>query len=316
MRALVIHLGEGSTHILLATSRRLDLSTAPAPRVNALNPSSTPVEEERHDRLYVIHDELIRNGADLSLRYLGRLQDDLRTSLLRQAAEALQRFRNLAEAMTVAVSASLLTVPEHPAADPLVAEFLQELNVDLRVLKPQDECLWLLRGVRGLHPSGELACVAPGFWRSLGASEDPGRMPRLLDWEVGSSRMPENLDLTEERLFPGFRTPAGQPLYLAGEHGWLLGALHQGLTFHDLDLLDEAELDLAALRKLEEMLAGLSVSERNLIPMVGQHGDSLLEALRISRRMLHECGGTSLRVCSRGLAHGLALHLFYEGRRS
>ncbi|MFA7331855.1 MAG: hypothetical protein WC326_12370 [Candidatus Delongbacteria bacterium] len=315
MRALVIHLGEGSTHILLASTRRQDLEAAPTPRT-FLFESRPPQEEEHHNRLFVMHDEQIRNGADLSLRYLGHLQDELRVSMLRQAAETLDHFRSLAEVVTVAVSASLLTSPRRPAEDPLVADFQQQLGVDLHVLTPQDEGLWMLRGVRGIYPSGELACVAPGFWRSLGVWEEPGRVPRLLDWEAGTSRMPEGLDQGGERLFPGFRAPPGQPLFISGEHAWLLGALQLGLTFHDLDLLDEAEWDAAGLRKLEELLAGLSVPERNLIPMVGQHGDSLLEALRLCRRLLAESGGTRVRVCSRGLTHGLASHLFYEGRRS
>lgn len=315
MRALVIHLGEGSTHILLATTRRSDLAEAPAPRASLLEPRPSP-EEEHHDRLFVMHDEQIRNGADLSLRYLDRLQDELRESLLRQAADGLQRFRSVAEAVTVAISSSLLSTPAQPDADPLVAAFQAQLEVTLRVLKPADEGLWTLRGVRGLHSSGELACVVPGYWRTLAVWEEPGRVPRLLDCDVGTSRIPDDLEQSETPLVAGFHTPTGRPLYLTGEHGWLLGALRMGLTFHDLDLLDEAEFDLAGLRQVEELLSGLTVAQRNLIPMVGGRGDSLLEALRICRRLLRESAGSRLRVCSRGLTHGLASHLFYEGRQS
>jgi hypothetical protein len=314
VRALVIHVGEGSTHVLLATTRRADLS-ADTPRASLLEPR-LPEEEEHHDRLFAMHDQWLRNGADLSLRYLEHIQEDLREALLRQAAEAILHFRDMADSVTVAVSASLLADPARPAADPLVEAFQSQLGVELRVLSPEDEALWILRGVRGIYPSGELGCVAPGLWRSHGAWEEPGRAPRLLHWPVGCTRMPDLQDNGAGRHLPGLRAPQGQPLFLTGGHGWLLGALQLGLTFHDPELLDEAELDLHGLKRLEELLAGLSVAERNLIPMVGQQGDSLPDALALARRMLQESGAERLRLCHRGLTHGLASHLFYEGRRA
>jgi hypothetical protein len=313
VRALVIHVGEGSTHVLLATTRRADLS-ADTPRPTLLDPHVQ--EEEHHDRLFVMHDQWLRNGADLSLRYLDHIQEDLREALLRQAAEAILHFRDMADAVTVALSASLLAPGIRLEEDPLVAAFQSQLGLAIRVLTPQDEALWILRGVRGIYPSGELGCVAPGLWRSHGAWEEPGRAPLLLHWPLGASRMPDLQDTGDVRQLPGLRAPRDQPLYLTGGHGWLLGALQLGLTFHDPELLDEAELDLHALKRLEELLLGLSVAERNLIPMVAQQGDSLPDALALARRMLQESGATRLRLCHRGLTHGLASHQFYEGRKT
>jgi len=314
VRALVIHVGEGATHVLLATTRRGDLR-ADAPRANILEPRP-PEEEEHHDRLFAMHDQWLRNGADLSLRYLDHIQDDLRETLLRQAAEAVLRFQGMADAVTVAMSASLLAPRGRQGDDPLVAAFQSQLGHTIRALSPQDEALWILRGVRGIYPSGELGCVAPGLWCSHGAWEEPGRAPLLLHWPVGCSRMPDLRDNIGERHMPGLRAPKDKPLFLTGGHGWLLGALQLGLTFHDPELLDEAELDPHALKRLEELLAGLSVAERNLIPMVGQQGDSLPDALGLARRMLQESGASRLRICHRGLTHGLASHLFYEGRKA
>jgi hypothetical protein len=317
MRALVVHIGEGSTHILLATTRRRDLlEHAGARRPNLLEgPATGTLDEDRHDRLYVIHDEQIRNGADVSLKHLGRVRYDLRESLLRQAAEALHHYRALADDCTVALSVALLDGPV--ADDPLTREFQSQLGLDLHLLAPQDEALWMLRGVRGIYPSGDMACVQAGHWRSLGAWEIPGRAPLLLQWELGSSRMPES---TTPLAFTSLRPPSGAPaafgdaLFITGEHAWLAASLHIGLTFHDMDLLDETHLQEQDLRRMEELLASLSVDERNLIPMVGRQGDSLPAALALLRRLLKESGCASLRVCSRGVAHGLASHLFYEGR--
>jgi hypothetical protein len=317
MRALVVHIGEGSTHILLATTRRRDLlEHAGARRPNLLEGSvAGALDEDRHDRLYIIHDQQIRNGADLSLKHLGRVRYDLRESLLRQAAEALHHYRGLAEECTVALSATLLDGAV--ADDPLAREFQSQLGLDLHILGPQDEALWMLRGVRGIYPSGDIACVQAGHWRSLGAWEIPGRAPLLLHWEVGSTRMP---DEARAMAFTGLRPPSGAPaafgdaLYITGESAWLAAALHLGLTFHDMDLLDETQLGEGELSRMEDMLEALSVEERNLIPMIGRQGDSLPSALALLRRLLKESGCAALRVCSRGVAHGLASHLFYEGR--
>jgi hypothetical protein len=184
--------------------------------------------------------------------------------------------------------------------------------MELRVLTPADEALWLLRGVRGIYPTGELACVQTGHWRTVGAWEIPGRLPQLQNWACGCSRPAD--PAAGGAAFPGLRSPTGQPLYVAGEHVWQCAALHIGLTFHNMDLLDDTILDDKDLRGLDGLLGGLSIEERNLIPMVGGQGDCLPEALRLLRQLLAESGATRLQVCSRGLAHGLASHLLYEGR--
>jgi|GEM_PF-3203739 len=317
MRALVIHIGEGSTHILLATTRRRDLlEHAGAKRPNLLEGAvASTLDEDRHDRLFVVHDQQVRNGADISLKHLGHVRGDLRENLLRQAAEALHHYRALADECTVAISASLLDGPV--VDDPLAADFQVQLGVELHVLPPQDEALWMLRGVRGIYPSGDIACVQAGHWRALGAWEIPGRAPLLLQWELGSSRPPAQ---DASQAFHGLRPPSGAPasfgdaLFITGEHAWLAATLHLGLTFHDMDLLDETRLGDKELRRLEDLLAGLSVDERNLIPMIARQGDCLPAALALLRRLLTESGAESLHVCSRGVAHGLASHLFYEGR--
>lgn len=312
MRALVVHVGEGSTHILLATTRRRDLLEEQTARHPGIHEPVVAEEDGRHDHLYVMHDQLLRNGADLSLLYRGRVEPDLRQSLLLQAADAVQRFREMPQAILVAMSAGLFEPGAAPADDPLVVEFQECTGLEPRVLQAQDEALWMLRGVRGIYPSGELACAAPGHWRCLGAWEQPGRVPQLRSWEAGASRPAA----VPGRRFAELTAPRDQPLFVTGELAWLAAALSIGLTFHDMDLLDETRLDATELERLSALLDGFSVEERNLIPMVGHQGDCLPEGLRLLRGLLYESGAEHLHVCSRGVAHGLASHLFYEGRRA
>jgi hypothetical protein len=314
VRALIVHVGGGLTRVLLASTRREDSQWRPGRRRPQLFEEAESPDEPRNarDRLYVMHDQSLRNGADLSLHYIGQLRDDLREGLLSQAAEALRQFGDLAEASMVTISASLL---DPDAADPTLDNFEAQLKTRVRVLQPKDEALWLLRGVRGLHPGGHLACASIGHWRTLLAFEEPGRAPRLQSWDVGTSRLPQAEAMREHRTFDDPPTlPAGTPLLLTGEHAWLLAALRIGLCFHDLDLLDEVWLDDAEFLRLDTLLGGLSIEERNLIPMVGQRGDSLLDALRLFRLLMSELHITRAQICSRGLVHGLASHLFYEGR--
>ena len=314
MRALVVHIGEGSTHILLATTRRQDLQVQVGRRrANFLQSLGGPEEEERHDHLYVMHDQQVRNGADLSLLYLAQLKPDLREALLHQAVEAVQHFKDMPEVVNVAISSSLLQHPAKPTDDPVVAAFQEQTGLKLRVLDPEDEALWMLRGVRGIYPAGELACAQVGHWRTLGAWERPGRVPRLNSWPAGVNRPPEILG---KSLFPDLGAPAGRPLYVTGELAWLTAALQIGLTFHDMDLLDETVLDDQSLDKLWFLLESLSVEQRDMIPMTGHQGDCLPGALRLLRQLRKESGAEQLQVCSRGVVHGLASHLFYEGRRA
>lgn len=318
MRALIVHIGEGSTQILLASTRKADMDPRAMERGAKLFGDGEAEEEKGrlHDRMFAMHDQIIRNGADLSLGYLGRVDEELRTALLRQAAEAVSQFGGLADVRSVAIAASLLDAPDRPLDDPLVQDFQEQLETPLRVLKPADEALWMLRGARGLYPGGLLACLAVGHWRTELAYEEPGRAPKLLQWEVGATRMPEPERLRGGAVFDSLPDlPRETPLLLSGEFGWRLGALRIGLCCHDLELLDETWLDETDFLRLDTMLRGLSVDERNLIPMIERSGDTLPASLLLTRSLLGRLRRQRVRVCSRGVAHGLASHLFYEGRR-
>lgn len=314
MRALVVHIGEGGTQILLASTHREDLAPALAHRAARLFEGAAPPAARGHDRLHTMHDQTIRNGADLSLRYLGQLDRELRENLLRQAAEAIEQFRGIADERTVTISASLLDPAFRAGADPLVEDFQLQMETPLRTLTPQDEALWMLRGVRGLYPGGRLASFEVGYWSSMLAFEEPGRAPRLQRWDVGTTRMPAAGELRQAFPSPP-DMPRDTPLLLTGELGWRLGALQVGLCCHDLDLLDEAWLEDIDFMRMDTQLKGLTVEERNLIPMIDQRGDSLPDALLLVRTLLATLGQSRVRICSRGVAHGLASHIFFEGRR-
>ncbi len=331
MRALVVHIAEGGTHILLASNeapqgRKID-RRAELLRANSHQGKEQAGEEERREpqkparwteELHVLHEQLIRNGVDLSLLHRGRMIPDLLLSTLTQTAEAMSHFAELTDEIQLAISASLLTDPEHPEKDGLIADFQAQFNRRFRVMDRKDEALWILRGVRGVHRRHTLSCVSLGHWRTLFACEEPGHVPTLSSFELGSSRLPDFEQVSPREAFPGIAGPADQEgaFLLTGEGGWLLAALHLGLTFHDVELLDSCRLGLADLQEMEELLSELSVEERNMIPMVDQRGDSILEFLQIARAVLQASGRSWCRVCSRGLAHGLASHIFYEGRRN
>jgi exopolyphosphatase/pppGpp-phosphohydrolase len=315
MRGLVIHLGEGATHIIMASTRRSDLHSGPKARKPF--DSAPSDEEEHHDKLFLMHDQVLRNGSDLSLRYTGSVRQDLQESMIRQAGEAMAHFAEIAEAVTIAISASLLDKPEEPDRDFMVMAFKKLFKLPVRVLHPDDEALWMLRGVRGEYPAGELACATAGYWHSQFAHEIPGKVPRFHVQQNGITREP-----VAEGSIPGF--PAKDrlaknpeiPFLLTGDAAWTAAACKIGLCFHDLDLLDGTWLTTADLLILHREYAALSVEQRNMIPMIQRSGDTILEALLLLRDLIQQTGRDRARICSRGVTHGLVSHLFYEGRRN
>lgn len=313
MRSLVVHIGEGSTHILLATTSKEELRTSRRTGT-PFSFTMTETELKASNQMFVMHDQHIRNGADLSLYYLDHLTPDLRENMLLQASEALHHFQNLTDSLTISISESLLPDPKSPERDPLIRDFQNRHAVKLQILSPLDESLWMLRGVRGLQPSGELACATTGYWRCLMAVEVPGLAPRFHNWEEGASRFPSERDL-KNRLFTSVEPLAEEmPFYLAGEHAWILAAQKIGLTFHDMALLNETRLSVGDLIELEHFLGTMTARERNMIPMINGSGESILEGLVLIRRLLQRLGVHEARVSSRGVAHGLISHLFFEGR--
>jgi hypothetical protein len=324
MRALIIHIGEGTTQILLTTTHREDLN----PNQTAIrpNPLAEKAESKKRDEFYIMHDFSVRNGADLSLLHKGHLIPDLRETLLAQAEEALEKFSDVVDATTLAISTSLLTQVESFGGQalskaalrppPTIPSYLQKIqrqwNLNLLILHPDEEALWMLRGLRGIHPKGELGCISIGYWRTLISWERPGRVPQLFSADFGNVRSSNGEIKAALEKLPLDRGS----LYLTGENAWVLGALKSGLTYHDAGILDSTHLSLEDVEAQEDLLLPLDIPSRNTIPMIMGRGEIVPEMISRTHQLIRASKLPQLPISSRGLAHGLASHLLFEGREA
>jgi hypothetical protein len=320
MRALIVHIGEGTTHVLLATTRFEDTGTLEAKeKPNPLVPRES--KTRNHD-FFIMHDMSMRNGVDLSLRLSGALDADLATALFAQADEALSQFSDVADALSLSISSSLIYGKETPRTEAewndrntlpkALQEVLGKWDPNFHVLNPAAEALWTLRGVRGRQPKGEIGCASIGYWNTTLAWERPGSAPKLLTLELGNSR--ESYAQIDEELQ---RLPLGRgTLYLTGENAWILASMKSGLTFHSAEILDETFLSLEDFKSFEQRLLPLTVDERNSIPMLARRGEILPEIISCTRTLVEATSLGRLPVCSFGLPHGLAANLLFEGRKA
>jgi hypothetical protein len=323
MRVLAIHIGEGYNHIILAASTIEEAFIQRKKKTPILQGDSIQqsvenfdiTRDKKFDELFVLHDQIIPNGADLSLLHKGHFISDLLHASFKLALEALNQFRDLEAETHISISSSLLKFPAEPERDPLVREFMEVSENYLVVLNPDDEALWMLRGTRGVHPSGALACLDIGFWRTSLAIEVPGRAPLFYDWPLGSIRAPNINNLEMDSLFPKLAVDLLNKgrLFIACDNGWNMAAYHLGITFFNTDFFDKCVLKDSDLIEMHKALADLSEEERNMIPMLSHSGDRIVPAINLLLSFMKEAGKTEVSVCSRGIVHGLATHIFYEG---